>query len=194
MARHFLSKTVKQLEGSELNSVNPLMIFGLMSFKSALFKVMPQDMCKDLGKKYQFLGFNKWKNEHMRDYVHRCKTPQLENFYGVSSVDLYIDNNIVDQREKKFEEEDLNLNKLFQKNVTAQTYYQQIKKGYLVDRELADQTRSALMNYHDKNTKIDAGRYASVSLDLLHFRNNILYFFNKNIGMAEAKAVSEFLL
>ena len=47
-------------------------MFGLISFKAALFKILQQDMYKNIGRKYSFVGLNKFKNEYMRDFIHKC--------------------------------------------------------------------------------------------------------------------------
>jgi len=91
---------------------------------------------------------------------------------------------ISDFRSKKFFQEDMDLDKIFQKNVEQTRYYDQVKKGYLNDKEKQDTTHLALMNYHLDHTDYIGGVFKAPQLEFLHFSNNVLCFFNKGITMA----------
>ena len=69
ICKHFMSRTAQELEKSELSPINIIMMFGLIGFKVAMFKVLNQDMYKNLGRKYQFIGVNRFKNDYMRLYI-----------------------------------------------------------------------------------------------------------------------------
>lgn len=78
IAKYFLSKSVRELENMELQTVNSLLLFGLMSFMSALYKCLPRDQFPDLGQKFARMGANTFTNRAMRRVLHPLQSAHQE--------------------------------------------------------------------------------------------------------------------